>query len=1086
MKKMLLSFFLLFVVFIANSQEVPKKTRLNKNLDGTVLKTSTGEIVASGCNAPSICPTGYLFKIQAGGNTYFLETPSVFAMLGNIPEYTYNTRYTVSVAAKYNGVFGVYGAETDVISSAPFTQLALNVCGTVLDQSGNIHADGAPLTETYRFRIKNGQNIQYIESATREAKLIDLPIYSPNTVYTIDVAIKVNGVYGEYTTACNVTTAKLITQIQSSFCGNVLTDIDDAIIADEIPQATAYRYKLTHGSQVEYLEGEHSFRMTHLTDYLYKTTYSVEVSAKINDVWTAYGAACEIITPGKRTATLTLGNLTQSYNGTAKAATVTTDPVGLSGVSITYDGSSTAPTAAGTYAVVASLTNNLYTATNATGNLVIGKATATLTLSDLTLSYNGTAKSATVTTNPVGLSGVGITYDGSSTAPTAAGTYAVIASLTNDNYSATNATGNLVIGKATATLTLSDLTPSYNGTAKAATVTTDPVGLSGVSITYGGNATVPTAAGTYAVIASLTNDNYSATNATGNLVIGKATATLTLSDLTHTYKGTAKSATVTTDPVGLSGVSITYGGSSTAPTAAGTYAVIASLTNDNYSARDAIASLVIGKATVTISLSNLSQTYDGTDKSITAVTNSAGLTGLTTTYNGSSTVPVATGSYTVVVKLGNANYTATNANGTLIIAPKAITVFAVAKSKIYGDADTALTYTFAPALFAGDSFSGSLLRATGKNVGIYAIAQGTIDAGPNYTISYVGANFTIHKKLLTISADNKSRTYNVANPTLTASYIGFVTGETNAVLTSQPALSTSAVLLSTNGNYPIDISGAAAINYAISYFAGTLIITPNTQTITFATLPDKLSTDAVFNLTATSSAGLNIFYTSSDASIARIINVNQVEILKAGTITITASQAVNANYGTATPIVQQLRIIDNPVPVIAISSSLGTSFSKGETAVLTATGATTYFWENTNGIISGQNTDRLTVRPSLNTTYTVTGANQYGRMGTQSISIAVVENLAVVEVAKGTNIITPNGDGVNDFFIIVNIDLYPNNTFTIFDRSGKTLYKVNSYKNDWDGSTKGLPLDEGTYYYIIEFGDGKTNAKKGFITIVKD
>ena len=63
----------------------------------------------------------------------------------------------------------------------------------------------------------------------------------------------------------------------------------------------------------------------------------------------------------------------------------------------------------------------------------------------------------------------------------------------------------LVIGKASATLTLGDLTPTYDGSPKSATVTTGPAGLSGVSVTYGGSAAAPTGAGSYAVVAALSN-----------------------------------------------------------------------------------------------------------------------------------------------------------------------------------------------------------------------------------------------------------------------------------------------------------------------------------------------------------------------------------------------------------------------------------------------------------------------------------------------------------------------------------------------------------------------------------------------------
>src|SRR5205814_6530699 len=99
-------------------------------------------------------------------------------------------------------------------------------------------------------------------------------------------------------------------------------------------------------------------------------------------------------------------NLTQTYDGSAKPVTATTSPAGLSGVSITYNGSATVPTNAGSYSVVASLNNALYTAPNATGTLTINKATATLTLSNLTQPYDGSPNPVTATTSPAGLSGV--------------------------------------------------------------------------------------------------------------------------------------------------------------------------------------------------------------------------------------------------------------------------------------------------------------------------------------------------------------------------------------------------------------------------------------------------------------------------------------------------------------------------------------------------------------------------------------------------------------------------------------------------------------------------------------------------------
>ena len=123
-----------------------------------------------------------------------------------------------------------------------------------------------------------------------------------------------------------------------------------------------------------------------------------------------------------------------------------------------------------------------------------------------------------------------------------------------------------------------------------------------------GNSVHLTAAGSCTITASQAgNANYNAApDVDHTFAIAKGQATLALSDLSHTYDGTPKSATVTTTPAGLTVVSVTYDGSATAPTNAGSYAVVASLTNADYQATDATGTLVIAKAAQTINFAALS------------------------------------------------------------------------------------------------------------------------------------------------------------------------------------------------------------------------------------------------------------------------------------------------------------------------------------------------------------------------------------------------------------------------------------------------------------------------------------------------
>lgn len=83
------------------------------------------------------------------------------------------------------------------------------------------------------------------------------------------------------------------------------------------------------------------------------------------------------------------------------------------------------------------------------------------------------------------------------------------------------------------------------------------------------------------------------------------------------------------------------------------------------------------------------------------------------------------------------------------------------------------------------------------------------------------------------------------------------------------------------------------------------------------------------------------------------------------------------------------------------------------------------------------------------------------------------------------NMITPNGDGVNDTWVVKNIKLYPNNELKIFDREGRVVFSVFGYDNSWDGMFNGNPLKEDTYYYILTIDSGKSR-KTGFISIVKE
>ena len=175
---------------------------------------------------------------------------------------------------------------------------------------------------------------------------------------------------------------------------------------------------------------------------------SYVVVATVNDPNYA-GSVTNTLVIGQATATVMLGNLNQSYDGTAKLVSVTTLPAGLN-VGVTYDASSTAPTNAGSYVVVATVNDPNYTG-NTTNILMVNPALAWLSLTNLVQTYDGTAKPVTASTTPRNLAVV-LTYDGSSNAPVAAGSYLVVGTIVDTNYQGST-TNTLSINLATPMIT---------------------------------------------------------------------------------------------------------------------------------------------------------------------------------------------------------------------------------------------------------------------------------------------------------------------------------------------------------------------------------------------------------------------------------------------------------------------------------------------------------------------------------------------------------------------------------------------------------------------------------------------------------
>ncbi|WP_353129861.1 gliding motility-associated C-terminal domain-containing protein [Parapedobacter pyrenivorans] len=102
----------------------------------------------------------------------------------------------------------------------------------------------------------------------------------------------------------------------------------------------------------------------------------------------------------------------------------------------------------------------------------------------------------------------------------------------------------------------------------------------------------------------------------------------------------------------------------------------------------------------------------------------------------------------------------------------------------------------------------------------------------------------------------------------------------------------------------------------------------------------------------------------------------------------------------------------------------------------------------------------------------------------------VIENPAATGNGA-TNILTPNNDGINDVWLVDDIDQFPNNHVQVVDKRGGIVFEKRGYRNEWQGrrwggNNHGELLPEGTYYYQVDYGDAAKKPLKGYITVLHD
>ena len=388
------------------------------------------------------------------------------------------------------------------------------------------------------------------------------------------------------------------------------------------------------------------------------------------------------------------------------------------------------------------------------------------------------------------------------------------------------------------------------------------------------------------------------------------------------------------------------------------------------------------------------------------------------------------------------------------------------------------------------------------NVTLTTTSSTDPDASYSWTLPATGTlnNTTISNPLAGGYGTFTVQVTNTITGCLSAIQTVSITGDTNIPILN--ATSAQSVICSSQST-TLSITGADTYSWSTSETASAITVTPaNTTTYTV------VGTNTLSGCTNTTNITVNVNPTPTvniAATATTICEGNTTTLILTGATTFTVSNpnqittgnvvltpttqttytVIGENQGCASA-TKTITINVNALPTISLINPQISACENATAQLDVANPGTTYTYSWTNG----QNTSTgvsLTVNPLTQATqgnYTVTVIDQNGCQNktTGNIDVQFCETYV-------PEFFSPNGDGKNDGFMIKNIENYPNNKLKIFNRWGNLIYQKNNYLNEFEGYANTgdqigkSKLPSGTYYVILDYGDGQTKTYNGFLVL---
>ncbi|WP_405415145.1 leucine-rich repeat protein [Maribacter sp. Asnod1-A12] len=355
-----------------------------------------------------------------------------------------------------------------------------------------------------------------------------------------------------------------------------------------------------------------------------------------------------------------------------------------------------------------------------------------------------------------------------------------------------------------------------------------------------------------------------------------------------------------------------------------------------------------------------------------------------------------------------------------------------------------------------------------------------VDEVGNYSITYNATDASGN------AATEVVRTVNVVD---TTAPVITLTGDNPQII--ELAAGYSELGATTNDGSTVTIDASAFVdevgNYSITYNATDASGNDATEVIRTVNVVD--TTAPIITLTGDNpqtielGAGyIELGATANDGSTVTIDTSAFVDEIGNYSITYNATDAVG---NAATEITRTVNVVDTTAPIITLTGDNPQTIELG--AGYTELGATA----NDGSTVTIDATTFVDAVGSYSITYNATSAS--GNNAIEVIrTVIVVDNTVqaqnnAINVPKG---FSPNGDGINDTWVIANLDAYPGHIVHLYNRVGSEVFTAENYSNNWGGISNGKQvfggsdkLPAGPYYYVIETGSQNEAAKTGWIYI---